>query len=160
MPSPPKIRDARRKRGKIEVFAELIPEDPGKTDGHIAVAAEITVDLQRVGQHRQPDRQRIVRRVIHPDRIDEKRQRIGHEEFFEQAENELSCSGKIPVERPYRQLPELRQEIPGANDGPHHQFGEIENEKREVRKAPADRTFAKIDVRDVTDVLKREKTDT
>ncbi len=50
MPTAPELLHAGGNEGIIEVLFEIEPEDPAEADGHIAVAREIEIDLERVGQ--------------------------------------------------------------------------------------------------------------
>ena len=54
MPPPPEILDAQRGVGIIEIFLEGEAEHPPQPDGHIAVAAEIKVNLQQIAQRAHP----------------------------------------------------------------------------------------------------------
>ena len=54
MPAAPELLDGGRGVRIIEVFAEMEAEHASETDGHIAVAGKIEVDLQRVANGARP----------------------------------------------------------------------------------------------------------
>ena len=55
MPPPPEFRDAASTVGIAEVFRKVKAEDEAETDGHIAVAGKIVIDLQRERGRAQPE---------------------------------------------------------------------------------------------------------
>lgn len=54
MPTPPELRKAAGNVGEVEVFGEFEAQHLAEADGHKGIAAEIEVDLQRVGKYRHP----------------------------------------------------------------------------------------------------------
>ena len=54
MPSPPEFGDAAGQEGISEVLREGEAEHASETDCHIAVAGEIVVDLEHVGECEYP----------------------------------------------------------------------------------------------------------
>ena len=56
MPAPPEFRDRPGLVGIVEVLQEPEAEQPSQADGHVGIAGEIKVDLEREGQRAQPRR--------------------------------------------------------------------------------------------------------
>ena len=54
MPPSPEFLDRRGGIRIIEIFQEPEPEDPSHTDGHVAVPAEVKIDLQRIAYSAEP----------------------------------------------------------------------------------------------------------
>src|SRR3954463_5509617 len=54
VPPMPEVRNVRGKIGKPEIDRELVTEKPGRGDGHVGVAGEIAIDLDRVKEDRDP----------------------------------------------------------------------------------------------------------
>ena len=54
MPAFPKFNDVGRLVGRIEVHRQLHAKHMSNAPPHIAIAAEIEVQLQRIKQHHQP----------------------------------------------------------------------------------------------------------
>ena len=54
MPPPPEIRDGPGHIRVVEIFGKMEAEHPAQADGHIGIAGEIKIDLQRIGDGTQP----------------------------------------------------------------------------------------------------------
>ena len=48
VPAPPKVGDAHRAIRGVEVDGEMETQQQGYANGHVAIAAEVAIDLQRV----------------------------------------------------------------------------------------------------------------
>ena len=85
MPAPPEFGDRRRQIGRVEVLRQYEPEHETETDRHVGVAAEIEVDLKRVGGHAVP---RIERgdRAGAKGHIGDAPAGVGQEHFLRQTE--------------------------------------------------------------------------
>ena len=56
MPAPPEIRDRHGRKRITEVFRKMKAQHPSHTNGHIAVGAEIKIQLQSKGRRPEPGR--------------------------------------------------------------------------------------------------------
>ena len=56
MPAPPEIRDRHGRKRITEIFRKMKAQHPSHTNGHIAVGAEIKIQLQSKGRRPEPGR--------------------------------------------------------------------------------------------------------
>ncbi len=130
-----------------------------RAEGHVAVAGEVAVDLNRVGQRRQPCCRAAELLGILKDRIDIHGHAIGHDELLhEAAQEELDAElHACPV--PAAGMTDLRQEIAGAHDGTGDQVREERDEQEEVSQVALGRHLPPIHVHHVADGLKSVERD-
>src|SRR5271170_2526412 len=56
MPSPPKLSDAQRAVGKVEILREMEAEHFAETDRHVSIAREVKINLQCIRERADPGR--------------------------------------------------------------------------------------------------------
>src|ERR1700751_937343 len=55
MPSSPEIDGGASEIGHVEILGQVYADDFRNSDGHVRVAGEIAIDLQRISNHSAPD---------------------------------------------------------------------------------------------------------
>ena len=97
MPSPPEVAEAERTVGLVEVHRESEPKEQGDTDGDVAVAAEVAVDLECVSVDGQEGLQAGGAVGVGEDSVYQAgRQDIGKDHLLEQAtKDEAYGAGRV-----------------------------------------------------------------
>ena len=159
MPAPPELPDAAGDEGVVEVFLEIKAENTAQADGHVAVAAEIKVNLQRVAHCAQPgaaggelsggEGKDCVRQEAHL---------ICDQHLFGKAEEKAADAPGDPVgtELPLRQLP---GDIPVAHDGAGDQLGKESNVQQHREETSLHALLVPIDVDHIAQALEGEEGD-
>ena len=159
VPSMPELGDAGGQVRSPEIGGQMIAQDPGGPDGHVGVTREIAIDLQAVGQHRQPRRDRAEGPRVVEDVIHEERDVVGDEDLLEQADRELPETEKsvVPVQSDVGL--QLGQEDGGTDDGPGYELREESHEQGKIEEVPAGLQPAAIDIDRVAERLERVERD-
>ena len=135
MPPTPKILEAQRPVGLVEVGRKPKAQQQSDTDGDIAVTAEVSVDLQGIAVDGQQCLQaggttRVGEYAVHQLGG----QYVGQDHLLEQAaQNE--ADGPSGVDRRPVVSGQLGQEVPGPHDGSGYQLRKEPHEEREVQEA-------------------------
>ena len=91
MPPPPELRDRQGNIRVVEVFEEVEAEHLAEADGHVAVAGEVEIDLQRVGDGGQPVHERaVIGGVAAVDDGGHLRDLIGQQQLFGQTHDKAA----------------------------------------------------------------------
>ena len=157
MPAMPELRHRTRLVGRIEVLREHESEHQPEADCHVGVAAEIEVDLKRVGRDAVPGFERTERAGVER-KIGDLAARVRQEHLFRQAEGEerdapgeLRCRMRPPLE--------LVRDLGEPDDRAGDQLREHRHEACEIDEAPDRRGIASIHVDRVTHRLERVEAD-
>ena len=119
MPALPEFRDAPGGVGMGKVFLEAKAKHPAQTDGHVAVAGEIEIDLQGIGGHSHPGRDGPGLRQEHP--VGQDPHLVCDQNLFRQAVDK--AHDPLGKARPcLLPLPELVGDVPIADDRPRDQL--------------------------------------
>src|SRR5207249_393774 len=102
---------------------------------NVGVAGEVAVDLQRIGQCRQPQSARAVGGRVSVDGIGEQDHAVGDGQFLGDAEQDVQGADIEASPVPVLRTANLRQEVAGADDGPGDEVREEQDEQHEVRQA-------------------------
>ena len=130
VPALPELADAARHIGPVEILQEVEAEHARQTYGHIAVAAEVEVDLRGVRDKSQPRYGwRYGGRVQLEDRVGDARAEVGDEHLLGEAHDETADADREPfgVHHPLGELP---GHIVVADDRPRDQL----REQRDVQR--------------------------
>src|SRR3954468_5478724 len=87
VPAAPEVGRVKRLIGRIEVDGNPQAEHVTKTDGHVAVAGEVEIQLEAVPDHREPSAHRGKCLVPRETRVHEEGEGVGEYYFFKQAEH-------------------------------------------------------------------------
>ncbi len=89
VPAPPELGDRPGDEGVVEVLGEGEAEEAPQPDGHVAVPAEVEVELQGEGDPVHPVKQhRLLRRWLPEKQLDELPQLVGDEHLLAEADEE------------------------------------------------------------------------
>ena len=122
MPPPPEFGDAPGDIGPLEILVKVEAEHAAKADGHVGVAGEVAVNLQRIAHRPQP-REGGGGGVSGKGCVGHGGQLVGQQHLFGKADEEpVDAFGEVrPVFLPVEQLVGHRLVL---DDGPRHQLGE------------------------------------
>ena len=135
MPAFPEIPDGQRLVGGIEVHGQIDVQHPGKAQRHIAVAAEIKINLEGVGKHHENQLQGAC--LLHGQEHRRGGKGICQHSLLEQAEGELLYPGAelLLPEAQTALLVELRNDVLRRCNGSHDELGKIDHIQHVVKKA-------------------------
>ena len=157
MPPPPEFRDAFRKVGIVEVFNKVEPEDPPQPDGHIGIAGEIEIDLQRKGDGVHPAEQY----GLLSGRAENRRELsklVGQQDF-------LAQSDEKPPDAAGRVLPcgDAAVQLPGnvrvADNRPRNQLGKQRHIRAEIDRISLGRGVSPVYIHHIADALEGVEAD-
>ena len=134
MPAPPEIGDAAAQIRIAEILREAEAQHPAEADGHVGIAAEVKIELQRVPDQPQPRGQHRQRSKIAPDPRDQPRQRVGQQRLFRQPDGEAEATIRH-VLYAGRALRQCRLQLMIRHDRAHDQLreqGQIQPQAQEV----------------------------
>ncbi len=133
VPAPPELGDVHRLERRVEVLGEAEAEQERQPDGHVGVAGEVEVQLQRVAERRAPGRDQPERVVPGEQRVDRRRDLVGEQQLLREAagEEEDARRGE-PRRQPRRQPGELRLDVGVAHDRAGDEVREHRHERRVV----------------------------
>lgn len=159
MPAVPEFAQPLRPIGLVEIGREAEAEQCGQRNRHVAVGAEIAVDLHRIAISREQQVRPAIARWSSENRIDQPGGEIigDHDLFKETAEDQQQ--GRGDWDRLCRGPRELRQEVPGAHDRSRHELRKEGHVEEHVERVAAHRDIAAINIGDVGDAMKGEKRD-
>ena len=161
VPPPPELGDRRRLVGCVEVFREAEAQQQGDADGHVRIAREVAVDLQRIAvDAHQALESRVEQRFVE-DAVDEvERDVVRNDRLFEQAREDQEDARAEHLARDHdRVLPDLRDEIPGADDRAGHQLRKERQVKEIVEPVGQRLQLAAVNVYGVAHRLENEERD-
>ena len=159
MPLAPELLDGRGRERVVEVLQVGETEHARNADGHIGIGAEVEVDLQQVGERREPRRRRRhVAQLGAEDGIDGHRQHVGDEHLLRQAHDEALKAHRhpFPSDGAVRQL---LVDIVVADDGAGDELREKRDVEHHVQQIALRRHIAPVHVDDVGDGLERVERD-
>ena len=135
MPAPPELGHRAGGVGVAEVFRQMKTEDQPQTDGHVAVAGKVKVDLQGVAEPGQPQGPGAggVGRGI--DGRHQGGQTVGQKNLLREAAHKAPCAGEGAVPAVLTEE-ELVCHLPVTHNGTLHQLGEKADIEQKAEKAP------------------------
>ena len=142
---------------RVEVLREHEPEHQAEADGHVGVAAEIEVDLERVRRDAVPRLERTERARLERE-IGDLPAGIGQQHLLRQAEREERDAAR-ELRRRVRPAPELVLDLRVADDRTRDQLRVHRLEAQEIDEALDGRRIAAIDVDDVAQRLQDVQAD-
>ena len=159
MPPPPEDADALRLVGGAEIKGNVDVKELSQAYGHIGIAAEIKIDLEGIGKSRGPGGAEAQTGSGKPG-VREKRQGIGNNRLFEQADGEYvrAFCRVVPVPVPPCFVFELGYHLAVEHDGARHQLGEKQHKDAVVVK-PLQNLLALADGDQKRELLEGEKAD-
>ena len=134
MPAPPEVPDRPRPIGVEKVLPDLEAEHVAHADGHVAVAGEVIVDLQRVADRAQPGQADVPGAAVE-DRVGDIAHRVRYQQLLGKAQDKAAD----PLLRPdgiADARVDLRGDIVVFHDGARDQLGKKGDIEEELRKAP------------------------
>ena len=88
MPAPPEVRDVLGLERRVEVLREPEAEQPGEADGHVRVAGEVEVELERIADRRRPAGQQAELRMVRVQPGDVGMELVGDQQLLHEAAGE------------------------------------------------------------------------
>ena len=159
VPTSPEVLEAERPVWLVEVGREPEAEEQGDTDGNVAVAAEVAVDLKGVAVDGQQRFQPRGSAGVGEDTVDQLgAQGVGQDDLLEKTPDD-ELPGPTGLEGRPIVSGQLGQEIPGPHDGPGHQLGEEADKQSEVKQARCRDHDPTVDVDGVRHRLERVEAD-
>ena len=138
MPAPPELRDGARGVGVGEVFRQVKAEEKAEAQGHVAVAGEIKVDLQRVAEPGKPQGRGARKGGGGIDPGGDDRHGVRQQHLLGKPQNKAARAGEDVIP-PDVADGELRGNFPVADDGALQQLREeadIQKKAEEVLFGP------------------------
>ena len=136
-------------------------EHPGQTDGHVAIAAEIEIDLQGVGKDRDPGLpegqfRHDIESLRHPGG-----KGVGQDQLLEEPDREkMEARRQVqPVRLGAFRLVELRHHLVVQDDRAGQQMGEEQDIQRVVQQRIADRGLAAVAIDQIGNLAEGEEAD-
>lgn len=150
MPTAPELRNVPAEIRHVEVAHQLDAEQLRRSDGDVAIARKVAVNLEGEEDGGKQKRASALLRVSRENLVHIHRAVVGHHNLLEQAPQDLahSVNGCVVVEFPF--LQELRQEVGCPLDGAGHQLREERDEGEEGDDVPRRLNLATIDIYRVT----------
>ncbi len=123
MPAAPEVGDGARPIGQVEVARELQAHGHRKANGHVGIAAEIEIELQRIGQQAEPGlHQGGMGGLVEDDR-DDGCDLVGDQHLPAEADDEDAQARRHPPQRGAPR-PDAVRDGGVAHDGARHQLRE------------------------------------
>ena len=159
VPTSPELAHRTGDVGPIEVLQEVEPEHASQADGHVAVAAEVKVDLQGVGHHAQPGHGRWCH--VHgqgEDGIGDARHLVRDQHLLRQTDHETpDATGEQRYG--HDTVRDLAGQIPVPYDRAGDQLGEQADVQGHRTRVPLGLRLAPVHVHHVADPLEDEEGD-
>src|SRR5215831_5845982 len=124
VPAAPELREGSGHVRVVEVLGKPEAEEEGEADGHIRVAREVEVDLERVADDAQPGQpHRELRGGQREDHVGGNGHRVSHEHLLGQADHEALDAASEGLAR-HDAADELARDVLVPDDGPRDELGE------------------------------------
>ena len=159
MPALPELGDVAGEVGQVKVGGEVIAQAARRADGHVRIAGEVKVNLQRIGDYGQRHRAGAVRAHAGEHRIHEYGEVVRQHRLFQHAEEHLRQAAGNARAAGAAFLFKLRQKFRGLDDRPGHQLREKGDVERELHRVVAGGQRAAVDVDGVAQALEGVKGD-
>ena len=160
MPAPPEIAGAGGFVGAVEILRQLDAEKASQADGHVAIAAEVEIDLQREAEEGEPGGHHAHMDGVADERMDEGGDAVADQNFFGEADGEeIDAVFPARADAGLRDAGELRDELVVAGEGAGDEVREEGNEAGEAPEIALGFGGAAIDVDDVGNGLEGVKRD-
>ena len=159
MPAPPELLDAAGDKGIVEVLLEVEAEDAAQADGHVAVAAEVKEDLERIADRADPGRARgELAAAEGEDLVRQQAHLVRQQDLLRQTEEEAAHAPADPVEAEFPLL-DLGGDVGVAHDGAGDELGEEGDVQQDREEALLHVLLVPVDVDDVAQALEGEEGD-
>ena len=161
MPPPPEFGDRRRLVGGVEVLREAESQQQGDSDGHVGIAREVAVDLQRVAVNTHQALEPGVEQRLVEDAVDEVERNVVRDDgLLEQTrEDQEDARAEHLAGDDDRVLPDLGDEIPGPDDRAGHQLRKERQVKEIVEPVGQRLQLAAVNVDGIAHRLEDEERD-
>ena len=153
MPALPKFGDGRRFVGRIEVLRELESDHQPQTHRHVGIAAEVEIDLERIG-HQAAPRAGESDGGLRKSPIGHGGDGIGQQHLFGQSQHEQGDAG-AGFRPAVGAHPELFVQFVIAHDRTRHQLGKQGHIAGEIDETLRRAGLAAIDVDRIAHRLER-----
>ena len=161
VPTAPKVGDTVGLVGGAEVGGNLEAHPEGDTNGDVAVAREVAIELQGIAIDTHEIFKSGVKRGVVEDAVDKVLSDIvGDDGLLEESHHDEPQTCAKHLARHNERLPELGQEGAGTKDGARKQSGKEGDKKGQVEQVTGGAHLAAIDVDDVAQRLEGEEGDT
>ena len=157
MPLPPEVTDGRRGIGKEKVLLDRKAEHAAHANGHVAVAGEIKVDLQRVADSTEPGKP-CIRESGGENGVNNNSGGVSQEKLLAEADDKAPDAGGSFL-RSTAALVNLRGDIAPADNGTGNQLRKKGDIKQKLQKAAAVFLRTAVDINRIAESLKGEKRD-
>ena len=173
VPTPPELGDRARSVRVVEIFREFEAHDATQTDGHVAVAGKVEIDLEGVGQGDEPCRTRVQSgdachdvaylRGVEGGRpqhlVNAKTDDISDEDFLTQTDDKTIETLQAVGHRGFA-LTDLLGNVAIAHDGTCNELREHGDIQHVIAQFLQGLVDATVGVQSVGDALEREERDT
>ena len=160
MPSAPEFLNTGRDVRIIEVFLEVEPKAQAQTDGHIAVSAEVEIDLHQIAHRGQPSRPAVQHRAVGVvDQCYNIAADIGDQQLLAQAHNKPAQAFCQLLQRISAAM-DLICHVLIADDRSCHQLWKQSNVQQYIPEMSALQAFIPVYIDHITQPLKGEERDT
>ena len=159
MPFAPELANGGRAVGKEEVFADAEAEHAAHADGHVAVAAEIVVDLQRVA-HRAEPHHAAVRRAGERGvgRVRQEADAVRDQKLLGKAAHEAADASGALLRREDAAV-DLFGNVVVLDDGARDQLREEGDVEQKLEEVPRPRLRVPVGVDHIAQALEGEEAD-
>jgi len=161
VPAAPEFGDRGRLVGGVEVLREAESQQQGDADGHVRVAREVAVDLQGVSvDARQTFESRVEERLVEDAVHEVERDIVRDDRLLEQTrEDQEDARAEHLAGYDDGVLPDLRDEVAGADDGSGDELREEREVEEVVEPVREGLQLAAVDVDRVAHRLEDEERD-
>ena len=144
--------------GRVEILREHETQHQSEADRHVGVAAEIEVNLERIGDHAVPRIEKSRRGGVE-DRVRDLAARIGQQDLFRQAEAEERDAAREAGQRVLALL-QLRGDVGEAEDRAGDELREHRDEASKIDEVADRARLAPVHIDGVAHRVKRVEANT
>ena len=135
----------------MEIDIEMEPQQQGQTDGHIAVAGKIAIDLQRIAiDSHQILHPRIEAGIVEHPLHEVQADIVGDDRFFEKAAHQQEDAPTEHLVGNKQRTTYLRDEIAGTHNGTCHQLRKERDVEGIIQQTRQRLDVAPIDINGIT----------
>ncbi len=160
VPAPPEVARRRGLVRAVEVLRQLDAEEPAEADGHVGVAAEVEVDLERVAEQAEPGLRGVERQRRGEHRVDEVAETVRDQDLLAEPHAEQQDAlAPARGDAGAGDAGELGDELVMAREGARDQVREEAHEPGEPDEVALRRSLAAPHVDDVGERLEGVEAD-
>lgn len=137
MPSAPKIADRHRLIRRIEIVRQLHAKHLSDADRHIAITAEIKIELEHIRKRRERERYGIQPANVGETKIRRLCQQVGKQYLFGQSEHKIGNAARktLRIKRSFLTVLKLRDELAVQHDRSRDELGKKSDERQIIHDA-------------------------